>query len=178
MYISDIFETAQRLRRLPVSFEMFPPKGELTLERAREVAASFAPLGPDFISVTYSAGGSGNNAATTQIAQMIDTELAIPSVAHLTCISLKRADLAAKIDEMRAAGVETCSRCAGMSPKEPRPARAAPISAMRRTSSRRSSRRAFASARRRIRKATWNATTSRAPCAISSKSRMRERASS
>ena len=37
---------------------------------------------------------------------------------------------------------------------------------------------AFASARRRIRKATWNATTSRAPCAISSKSRMRERASS
>lgn len=106
MYISDIFETAQRLRRLPVSFEMFPPKGELTLERAREVAASFAPLGPDFISVTYSAGGSGNNAATTQIAQMVDTELAIPSVAHLTCISLKRADLAAKIDEMRAAGVE------------------------------------------------------------------------
>ena len=95
MYISDIFETAQRLRRLPVSFEMFPPKGELTLERAREVAASFAPLGPDFISVTYSAGGSGNNAATTQIAQMIDSELAIPSVAHLTCISLKRADLAA-----------------------------------------------------------------------------------
>ena len=69
MYISDIFETAQRLRRLPVSFEMFPPKGELTLERAREVAASFAPLGPDFISVTYSAGGSGNNAATTQIAR-------------------------------------------------------------------------------------------------------------
>lgn len=178
MYISDIFETAQRLRRLPVSFEMFPPKGRAHARASSRSRRLLRALGPDFISVTYSAGGSGNNAATTQIAQMIDTELAIPSVAHLTCISLKRADLAAKIDEMRAAGVENVLALRGDVPEGAPTGPAAPISAMRRTSSRRSSRRAFASARRRIRKATWNATTSRAPCAISSKSRMRERASS
>ena len=105
MTIAQIFERAQHDGTLPVSFEMFPPKGELSLERAREVAHALAPLAPDFVSVTYSAGGSGNNAATTHIARMINDELQIPSVAHLTCISLKRADLAAKIEEMRGAGI-------------------------------------------------------------------------
>ena len=90
---------------------MFPPKGEMTLERAREVAGSFSQLNPDFISVTYSAGGSGNNGATTKIAQMIDADFGIPSVAHLTCISLKRADLLAKIDETARPRASKTSHC-------------------------------------------------------------------
>ena len=63
MRIDQIFADARTAGAQPVSFEMFPPKGELTLERAREVAAQFATDEPDFISVTYSAGGSGNSAA-------------------------------------------------------------------------------------------------------------------
>lgn len=106
MRVDQIFAEACAAGAQPVSFEMFPPKGELTLERAREVAGSFAPLAPDFVSVTYSAGGSGNSAATAQIAQMISTEFDIPSVAHLTCISLTPDTLAAKIEEFRAAGIE------------------------------------------------------------------------
>ena len=106
MRVDQIFAEAHAAGAQPVSFVMFPPKGELTLERAREVAGSFAPLAPDFVSVTYSAGGSGNSAATAQIAQMISTEFDIPSVAHLTCISLTPDTLAAKIDEFRAAGIE------------------------------------------------------------------------
>lgn len=106
MRVDQLFEQARASASLPVSFEMFPPKGEMTLERATEVATSFSQLKPDFISVTYSAGGSGNNETTTKITQMIDTALGVPSVAHLTCISLKRPDLAAKIDEMRAAGIQ------------------------------------------------------------------------
>ncbi|MCF2621492.1 methylenetetrahydrofolate reductase [Collinsella tanakaei] len=106
MRVDQIFADARAAGAQPVSFEMFPPKGELTLERAREVAGGFAPLAPDFVSVTYSAGGSGNSAATAQIAQMISTEFGIPSVAHLTCISLTPDTLAAKIDEFRAAGIE------------------------------------------------------------------------
>lgn len=106
MRIDQIFADARTAGAQPVSFEMFPPKGELTLERAREVAAQFATDGPDFISVTYSAGGSGNSAATARIASMISTEFGIPSVAHLTCISLTRDTLAEKISEFRAAGVE------------------------------------------------------------------------
>lgn len=106
MRIDQIFADARTPGAQPVSFEMFPPKGELTLERAREVAAQFATDEPDFISVTYSAGGSGNSAATARIASMISTEFGIPSVAHLTCISLTRDTLAEKISEFRAAGVE------------------------------------------------------------------------
>lgn len=106
MRVDQIFAEARAAGTQPVSFEMFPPKGELTLERAREVAGAFAPIAPDFVSVTYSAGGSGNSAATAQIAQMISSEFNIPSVAHLTCISLTRETLAEKIIELMDAGIE------------------------------------------------------------------------
>lgn len=106
MRVDQVFKQARTAGTRPISFEMFPPKGELTLERAHEVASQFAPLAPSFISVTYSAGGSGNSAATAQIASMITRDFQIPSVAHLTCISLTPDALAAKIDEFRSQGVE------------------------------------------------------------------------
>ena len=106
MRVDEIFNRASALGKQPVSFEMFPPKGELTMEKARDVAGKLAQLGPDFISVTYSAGGSGNKGATAQIAQMVSQEFDVPSVAHLTCISLTRAQLADKIADLKAHGVE------------------------------------------------------------------------
>ena len=106
MRVDDIFARARTQKTQPVSFEMFPPKGELTLEQARDVAGELAALGPDFISVTYSAGGSGNAGATARIASMISHELDVPSVAHLTCVSLTHDDLAEKINELKRAGVE------------------------------------------------------------------------
>lgn len=105
MRIDELFANAAARGSLPVSFEMFPPKGELTLERAREVGEEFARLAPDFVSVTYSAGGSSNNAATTQIASMLTDELGLASCAHQTCISLRHTDLPAKIDELHQAGI-------------------------------------------------------------------------
>ena len=105
MRVDQIFKNTASGRR-PVSFEMFPPKGELTLDRARDVAGKMAELEPDFMSVTYSAGGSGNQGATAAIAQMIHDELGVSSVAHLTCISLMRYEFEAKIVEFRAHGVE------------------------------------------------------------------------
>ena len=106
MRVDEIFRNAHESGTRPISFEMFPPKGELTLERAREVAGTMAALKPDFISVTYSAGGSGNKGATAQIASMVSHEFSVPSVAHLTCISLTHAELAEKIAELHATGVE------------------------------------------------------------------------
>ncbi len=106
MKVADIFTEAKTAGRQPISFEMFPPKGEMTLEHAREVAHDFAKLQPDFVSVTYSAGGSGNSGATAQIASMLSHECSISSVAHLTCISLTREALAEKIAQMHEAGIE------------------------------------------------------------------------
>ena len=67
MRVDEVFKQAASQGTAPVSFEMFPPKGEMTLERAREVAGSFSKLNPDFISVTYSAGGSGNSLSLIHI---------------------------------------------------------------------------------------------------------------
>ena len=106
MRADEIFQKAHAAGTRPVSFEMFPPKGELTLDKAREVAGKLTACKPDFISVTYSAGGSGNKGATAQIASMVSHEFDTPSVAHLTCISLTHAELAEKIAELHAAGVE------------------------------------------------------------------------
>lgn len=116
MRVDEVFKQAKVHGTQPVSFEMFPPKGELTLEKAHDVAGKLAALGPDFISVTYSAGGSGNKGATAQIAQMISGEFNVPSVAHLTCISLTREQLAEKIADLHAHGVENVLALRGDKP--------------------------------------------------------------
>ena len=105
MRVDEVFEQARATGAQPVSFEMFPPKGELTMDKAREVAGKLAELEPSFISVTYSAGGSGNTGATAKIAQMISTDFHTPAVAHLTCLGMTRAQLAEKIDDLRDHGV-------------------------------------------------------------------------
>ena len=106
MRVDEVFKQAASQGTAPVSFEMFPPKGELTLNTAREVAGNLCKLSPSFVSVTCSAGGSGNGATTAPIAHMITSEFNTPSVAHLTCVGRSHADIAAKIDEYRSAGVE------------------------------------------------------------------------
>lgn len=101
----------------PLSFEIFPPRGDLTEVEARRVAGELAELDPAFISVTYSAGGSGNSGATTTVASLIQNELGVPSVAHLTCQGLTRAMLEEKIAEMRAVGIKNVLALRG----DPRP---------------------------------------------------------
>lgn len=92
---------------VPFSVEMFPPKGQLTLDAARLVAQGVAVARPDFISVTCSAGGSGNSAQTVDIAALVQDELSVPGVAHLTCASTTRQSLDEEMERMRAAGVNT-----------------------------------------------------------------------
>lgn len=126
MRIDDIFAQAKEAGRTPVSFEMFPPKGELTLDRAREAAGALSALSPDFISVTCSAGGGGNFGQTAAIAHMIEDEFGVSSVAHLTCMSLTRAQLAARVEEYRAAGVHNVLALRGDRPTPESPAFGAP----------------------------------------------------
>lgn len=106
MRVADIFSAARPTGTQPISFEMFPPKGELTLDKARDVAQKLTSLKPSFISVTCSAGGSGNGATTAPIASMIAREFDTPSVAHLTCVGCTHEQLAQKIDEYKVAGIE------------------------------------------------------------------------
>lgn len=118
MRIDSIFRQAHDAGTTPISFEMFPPKGELTLDRAREAAGALCALSPDFISVTCSAGGSGNSGATADIASMISREFATSSVAHITCIGQTRAELAERIGAYRAAGIENVLALRGDRPQD------------------------------------------------------------
>ena len=83
--VDSIFTQARQTARSRFRSRFFPPKGELSMESARTIAQELAKLDPAFISVTYSAGGSGNKQATAEIAAMIQDDHDVPAVAHLTC---------------------------------------------------------------------------------------------
>lgn len=102
--VASVFE-GRRSDALPVSFEIFPPKGDLTLGAARAMAAELAEMDPGFVSVTCSAGGSGNGQATPAIAAMIADEFNVPSVAHLTCINATREALDQTVADLKARGI-------------------------------------------------------------------------
>ena len=88
------------------SFEIFPPKGEMPLETACAVASEMAADRPDWISVTYSAGGSGNSANTVPIAASIERDLGVTALAHLTCLGSSCADVDAYVAALEDAGIE------------------------------------------------------------------------
>ena len=86
------------------SFEFFPPKdgeGEARLWAAIEGLESIAP---DFISVTYGAGGSTRD-RTIRIASEISAHTTIPTVAHLTCVGSTREELIEILGKYREAGI-------------------------------------------------------------------------
>ena len=101
MRIIDKLSTRQTF-----SFEIFPPKGELPLETAYEVASEMAQDRPDWISVTYSAGGSGNSANTVPIAASIERDLGVTALAHLTCLGSTSDDVDAYVDSLKDARIE------------------------------------------------------------------------
>ena len=74
------------------SFEVFPPKKEDEFNTAFSTLDSLALLKPDFISVTYGAGGSKSK-KTVEIASYIKNNLKLPALAHLTCVGSKRFDI-------------------------------------------------------------------------------------
>ncbi len=101
MYIRDIYKS----KKLPVSYEIFPPKGELKVEELRGTLEALAGTEPDFISVTCSAGGSGNGKNTAALTGIIEREYGIPAVAHLTCVNSTRADVDAAVADLREQGI-------------------------------------------------------------------------
>ncbi|HIQ70929.1 MAG TPA: methylenetetrahydrofolate reductase [Candidatus Onthenecus intestinigallinarum] len=102
MRISSCFHQG----RPTLSFEIFPPKGDLSLELARGVLAGLAPLSPDFVSVTCSAGGSGSSARTIDIAAEAQDGFGLTALAHQTCAGFTRAQIAQNAARLRHAGVE------------------------------------------------------------------------
>ena len=93
-------------QRQTFSFEIFPPRGDLPVEQAMSIATDMAEQQPDWISVTFSAGGSGNTGATSDIAAHIQHEAGTNALAHLTCLGSSRADVDAFAQNLVDGGVE------------------------------------------------------------------------
>jgi methylenetetrahydrofolate reductase (NADPH) len=101
MKTSEIFKTKRVL-----SFEVFPPKRTSSVNTIYDTVDKLRELAPDFISVTYGAGGSENNSETLKIASAVKNIYGIESVAHLPCINLTKRDVLKMLDDFRNKGIE------------------------------------------------------------------------
>lgn len=88
------------------SFEVFPPKPDVPIESIYRTLGELRALSPDFISVTYGAGGSVPGASTAEICETIQNVHGIPSIAHLPCINETKESVLEKLAQFRARGVE------------------------------------------------------------------------
>jgi methylenetetrahydrofolate reductase (NADPH) len=98
------FITRQGPRRIRVSFEFFPPKTEEMERTLWESINRLAPLAPNFVSVTYGAGGSTRERTHATVKRILG-ETALTPAAHLTCVAATREDVDAVIDAYWQAGV-------------------------------------------------------------------------
>jgi len=96
---------------------MYPPKKDDEFDKAFDVAKRLAELKPDYISVTYGAGGSKSK-KTLEIASYIKNELHIEALAHLTCVGNKREDIDSIIESFKEAGINQVLALRGDRPKD------------------------------------------------------------
>jgi len=101
MKTSDLFKN-----KTVLSLEVFPPRRTAPINIIYDTLDGLKGLNPDFISVTYGAGGSEMNTATLEIASSIKNHYGIESVAHLPCINLTRSEVLDMLDGFRQAGIE------------------------------------------------------------------------
>ncbi len=113
MKISDIL----REDKTTISFEVFPPKTTANSESVKKAALGVAALHPDYMSVTYGAGGS-NRGNTLHIAEEIQKAENVTTIAHLTCVGAGKEDIRTALSEMKEAGIENILALRGDRPKD------------------------------------------------------------
>lgn len=101
MKIIDLFNSNKQT----VSFEIFPPKLNTPIETIFNKLGDFAAMKPDFISVTYGAGGS-KKGRTLEIASKIKEEYRIESLAHFTCVGHSIEEINTMIKQMKERNID------------------------------------------------------------------------
>lgn len=92
-------------KRPVISFEIFPPKQGVDINTIYRTVDGLADLKPDFISVTYGAGGTGSN-TTVDIATRIKEDYGIDPLPHLTCITSSHEVVRKSLDMLLTNGIE------------------------------------------------------------------------
>ncbi len=123
MKIAELFGKGKTV----FSCEVFPPKKTSPVDSIYKTLDGLKDIRPDFISVTYGAGGSSAvNQSTQEIASIIQNQYHITAMAHLTCVACTRGEAAELLAGLKRNGVENVLACG---------ATGIPISRPRRTSS-------------------------------------------
>lgn len=91
-------------RNLRVSFEFFPPKNDKMEQTLADTITKLAPLSPDFISVTYGAGGSTRDPSKRTLAKVLE-QTGVPAAAHLTCVGSTKSEVDAVVSDFASMGI-------------------------------------------------------------------------
>lgn len=112
MKIIDIIKS----EKPTLSFEVFPPKTSDNFESVNSATQAIAALRPDFMSVTYGAGG-GTSEFTSSIAQNIQAEKGVPVLAHLSCVSSTKDEIHKQLTILKEKGIENILALRGDMPE-------------------------------------------------------------
>jgi len=111
--ISELLGRGRPLR----SVEFFPPKDDAGVEALRETAAALRRIEPDFVSVTYGAGGSTRH-RTAHVSSMLRTEFGFTVMPHLTAVNHTSAEISAVAHEHYRNGIRNIMALRGDVPKD------------------------------------------------------------
>lgn len=111
MRITELFKSKKPV----IAFELFPPKPDVPLDTIYEHLDQFEALKPDYISVTYGAGGS-QKGRTLEIAARIKNMHHIESMAHFTCVGHTREEIDNMLASMHEIGLENILALRGDTP--------------------------------------------------------------
>lgn len=100
-----------------LSFEVFPPKAQDLFEKVSDAVSEIADLNPDYMSVTYGAGG-GTSDFTVKIAEDIEKHHGVTALAHLTCVSSSKERVQSQLTQLKSAGIENILALRGDIPKD------------------------------------------------------------
>lgn len=110
--ISELFAQKRPLR----SLEFFSPKDDAGVEALRATATALKRMNPDFVSVTYGAGGTTRD-RTAQVSALLKNEFSFTVMPHLTCVGHTRAELAEIADRIHSGGFRNIMTLRGDPPK-------------------------------------------------------------
>ena len=112
MKFSDFYSDG----RPAISFELFPPRTDRTLEELEERLPRLIDLGPSFMTVTYGALGSTRD-RTLEIASKIKAEYGMEIAHHLTCVGSSRDEITTILEDIRRSGIENIVALRGDPPR-------------------------------------------------------------
>lgn len=102
--MTDTHHTIGNDSTMKISFEFFPPKSPDMEGQLWDTVKSLQTVSPDFVSVTYGAGGTTREPTLATVRRLI-AETPLSTAAHLTCVGATREDVEAVVEEFKAAGV-------------------------------------------------------------------------